>query len=665
MKKRHLFFTAITLAFAISSCSDSEKGFTEEVKNPETSEIFDFKTRTEVSLNLDYGFEGYKVPFEIFTSNPLDEDGRLLPNAKPIFAAFTDYQTSFNGKIELPAHTEKIYLYSDAKAIDKLIELDVNNGKLEYIYKGVNAGTRDVSYQGECISIAKNKTVINSKNKLFGLYTNYNTTLFDSDNRYIPENKNVSGLYKVINNNEKIAENSTLGELLKRINKTLKKVDNSKYCRDSEITNIRIATHTPEGEEVKGAHIDLTYLAASGDYHNAMGYYYYKTGETNPTKSQISAMPKYIVFPRTTANTPNARVKARLQFFGENYDQDGVDNFPGGYTIGWILIADLNSKKPKLGDRESLSNVNARINDVYETQSIYSNKEANKAENSGCITLTDELSQKVVIGFEDQTFRDMGDKSYEDILFYVDCDPITAIFDPNRPPVVPPVEEEFKYLSKSSTLAFEDLWPDGGDYDMNDVVVELDNEITFNQDNMIKKIVTTVKPTNNGATLKNAFGVIFNGLIGAVEEDESNYYTREESNQFIFFDDIKGAMGKTFTLVRTFGEEGIDKENYDESINPFIVVRYSQDEKDRVEVHLPTYAPTPWIDPALVGSGNDIFYVDKSNKIYPFAFELFDKKDWVVVTEKVKIGSPGEYSAYVQWAESKGDTNKDWYLHKN
>ena len=37
------------------------------------------------------------VPFEIFTSNPLDEDGRLIAGKSPIFAAFTDKYSSFQG----------------------------------------------------------------------------------------------------------------------------------------------------------------------------------------------------------------------------------------------------------------------------------------------------------------------------------------------------------------------------------------------------------------------------------------------------------------------------------------------------------------------------------------------------------------------------------------
>ena len=455
--------------------------------------------------------------------------------------------------------------------------------------------------------------------------------------------------------------------MLTRVNNSLKKVDNSFFCTDSKHTNLRISPYTTDGEAIEAVHIDLTYLAATGDYHNAMGYYYYKSGSTNPTAAEIKAMPKYMVFPRTTANIPNARIKARLQFFGENYDQAGVDNFPAGYTIGWLLVADIAKKTGSntLDTDADISAVNERINHFYPTQSIYSNKEANKEERYGCISLYDSPSEKVIIGFEDQTYTDLGDRSYQDILFYVDCDPISAIQDPDRPDLPDPNDPEtYKTETKSSTLAFEDIWPSGGDYDMNDVVVEIDNAITFNNYNQLRKIVTTVKAVHNGATLTNAFGLVFNGEIGSVDEEASDYFAKEENNQFILFDNILTSVGKTYKIVQTF-EGKINKLTYDDSINPFIAISYKQGEKDRKEVHLPGNDPTPWIDQSLIGTGKDLFFVDAENQIYPFAFELFDIKNWEVVTEKSRIGSPGEYPTYNSWAESKGIKDTNWYLNKN
>ena len=142
-----------------------------------------------------------------------------------------------------------------------------------------------------------------------------------------------------------------------------------------------------------------------------MGYYKYKTGNELNGEG-IKALPKFMVFPRTTVNIPNQRFKARLQFFGEYYNEDGIDHVPPGYTIGWILIADLanlfgNSNKD-LDTNASIITVNRKINELYKTQSVYSNKEANKNQYHGCNNLSDELSVKIIIGFEDRTLNGRG-----------------------------------------------------------------------------------------------------------------------------------------------------------------------------------------------------------------------------------------------------------------
>ena len=79
---------------------------------------------------------------------------------------------------------------------------------------------------------------------------------------------------------------------------------------------MRIANVTEDGKEVEAAHLDLVFVSASGDYHNAMGYYYYKSDEV-PSAEEIKKLPKYMCFPRTTSGKPTSPIKARLQFFGE------------------------------------------------------------------------------------------------------------------------------------------------------------------------------------------------------------------------------------------------------------------------------------------------------------------------------------------------------------
>ena len=498
------------------------------------------------------------------------------------------------------------------------------------------------------------------------MYNDYVNRSNSSNVIYKPSNSWNSNIYSIVEHSTRLTPNSTLGELISRIQNTLKDAtNNSVYCSDSKQTNLRIAHITETGQIVDAAHIDLVFIAARGSYHNAMGYYYYPSNQTL-TADEIKALPKFMVFPRTTTSKPSKPIKARIQFFGDDYNQDGTDHFPPGYTIGWVLIPNL-GEGISFSSSANINTVNNSINSTYNKRAIYSDREANLNQNYGCVTLADKLSERIVIGFEDQAYTaSCGDKSYEDILFYVECDPVAAIFDPERPEISdkPDVTEVLRTQPQRSTLAYEDIWPSGGDYDMNDVVVELTNSITFNQNNLIKRIETSVKAAHCGATLGNAFGIVVNGTVGDVVEEESNIFIKEESNQFIFFSTIMESVGETYTLVRTFGDNGIAKLTYDDTYNPFIVISYTPGMKSRKEVHLPKTQPTSWIDQSLLGQGRDMYFMDIEGK-YPFAIELFDVKNWEVVTEKSRIGSDGEYPGFNKWVESFGETNADWYLHKN
>jgi LruC domain-containing protein len=438
------------------------------------------------------------------------------------------------------------------------------------------------------------------------------------------------------------------------------KQNNSQYIRD----NVHVNSTT-----IKDVHLDLVFLAATGLYHNAMAYYYYPSDKTL-SASEIKALPKYVVFPRTTSGIPANQVKVRLQFFGAGYDQAGTDVFPKGYTIGWMLIPGVyDIGNTNYGD--NINQVNSKIIKAYKNNGgIYSNHEANTDALNGCITLYDATSQKVVIGFEDTTYKGNtekgNDQSFDDILFYVDADPISAIYDPDQPTIpdekaeTPDVTDDTRY----GTLAYEDIWPKGGDYDLNDVVIEYQTSVTFNGDN-VKKIVDTYKVVSKAgaATKADAFGFVINDNYGGTVTSDAPEFTKEESNQFILFSDARKEIGKTFTVTRTFYEGSYPSyASYQRDYNPFIVSAYTAGMKDRTEIHLPKSAATSWAS-AETG-GENAFYVDKTG-VYPFSIDIYQVVGLEQVTEMKMIGSEGEYPLFKGWAQSKGVENTDWYLYKN
>jgi LruC domain-containing protein len=645
-------------------------------------DYFDFSTSTGVHLDINYGYTGYTVLFSLYLENPIDENG-WKKDAKPFFSAYTDQNSSFEGNVQLPISAKTIYLCSDEIGIPSCLALDINNNSIQYKYsENSKIKTRTAESPSEaCIDINNHTATIDASHKLYALYDDfhpYNSTW--KKTRWQPWNTQVSKLYSILPPYLQLTQNSSLGQLLNRINENFVKTDNTNLIVPTEAVNLSIAHQTPEGNDVEKCHVDLVFLRASGGFHNAMGYYYYKTG-THLTAEEVKALPKFMVFPRTTRYYPEKVIKARLQFYGANYDTTvGSDDFPPGYSIGFVLVADMASQwitGTTLGWDNSLSSVNYNINAAINASSshaIYSNSVANPSHRAGCIALLDKPSERIIIGFEDQTFNNtLGDKSMEDILFYVKANPFEAVIDIDDPKIPTlddagtnsnNVPEKLVTNTIEGTLAFEDIWPDGGDYDMNDVVVEYKTDYTYNKENKIIKIVDSFTLVHNGASLNSALGYIINNNIGYIDIDKSNFTSREENNQFILCPDCKSSIGKTYKVTRTFATSNAPLVNdFTRNYNPFIVPNYSSGQKNRKEVHLPKMSASPWANVQLSNTSDDAYFIDKSGK-YPFAIDLLNIKDFEVASEALPIGSPTKYPEFNKWADSDGKQYTNWYLHK-
>lgn len=258
--------------------------------------------------------------------------------------------------------------------------------------------------------------------------------------------------------------------------------------------------------------------------------------------------------------------------------------------------------------------------------------------------------------------EDGANRSFCDLLFYVDASPESSIDNPNRPNIPSddkPIEKPDAQENLKGTLAFEDIWPDGGDYDMNDVVVEYNRAIYFNTENMINKIVDTFTPTHDGAMYDNAFAYqIDGGQFGKVTSDK-DIKVESETSSIIVFPSVKQAVkGKvgTCTITRTFEKATFNKENL-KIYNPYIIVKYAAGQQNRTEVHLPKYSPTSYADKSLIGSSKDVYYIDRDGA-YPFAIDI-PMLNFIPVTETHNIDT--EYPYFKNWADSWGSKSTDWY----
>lgn len=686
LEKKGTLLTIMLAAMMLNACSekdlyDSGNG---GGKTPETNQVFGFETTLDRSLYVDYDAAGYKALIEVYAENPIEViNGNRVKKegVDALFKAYTDDNCKFDGKMPIPADLDKVYLYTSYLGLPECVELPIIDGKASFDLPALIKEAE--STQPSQISTRANATggqvpydIDESKN--FYSLCKWNPGHYGS-----PKEKDYLSYVDMVGE-------ELLGKLVGRLQAKLKgpnpyhKYDNTKYLSSEEKTNITILTVDADGEPILGANVDLVFLCERAGYQSALGYYYYKTGTT----PDINSIPKYVIFPNVSqkgddpfdhekrsdnyysGNAPLDRgAKVRLKFFGSDYKSEASDQFDSGYTIGWFLIADAFSKSEGV-------NINKPI--------YYSNKSLNNGEDR-CMTLYDKKSQKIIVGFEDGE-SGKHDRSYEDILFYVESNPVKAIVDPANPDI-PSIDEngDIVYpdvtMTKSGTLAFEDLWPSQGDYDLNDVVLTYQSTLTFNKDNKIVKIEDIFTPINDGAGVQSAFGYQLDGVVATdiksvtIERPEwavvptgefNNNLELMQPNAVIrLYDNARDAFtqngykGGQFKVSIDFNKNAVDKSVVTPPYNPFIITN----SEPRKEVHLPKKAPTALADKSLFGTHDDksepekgLYYVSSSS--YPFALDL-PVMDYKVPAEKQRIDVV--YPKFASWAASGGKEDADWY----
>lgn len=266
--------------------------------------------------------------------------------------------------------------------------------------------------------------------------------------------------------------------------------------------------------------------------------------------------------------------------------------------------------------------------------------------------------------------------------------PGTNVSDPSNncgiyvPPVIDTVYNYYP-ASDTSTLAFEDLWPSYGDYDMNDLVIGYKFKIK-SYNNYVVSVDGTFIVRADGAGLHNGFGfqfpVIPSNILsvnGCGSQDgyimASNGTELGNSNKatFIVFDDQHKFMSQWNTIkggptcpqytfnvhIKFVANTTTLQQLLIQTWNPFIVKGGVRGQ----EVHLPNYLPTQLVDPSLFGTENDdtqpgIKYYKSVNNL-PWALDIVGKFDYPI--EKSDISNA--YLHFQDWVLSGGVNYKDWW----
>ena len=628
-------FYAIHGAFYYLLCSVlvilMVSGCTRDVYDPngggeDKPNSFDFSTTSTIQLNVKYDVpEGYKVLFNVYFEDPFttDEGGQtvLRTDITPAITRMTDENGEYHAKEIVAAdHGSDVYIYTSYVGGPGLVQTTITdnviNADIEWkLTDGIPQTRAD-------------KWDPSTEYGLLGTWqTNGRPNYLDSEGELVLS-----------------------ASVLKTIRNTIQE---GGICPQTYRQSADFKVDDLQGRDTE---VSVRFIGGNSSAASIFGYYCYKDGAS---VKEIKAAKKYIVFPNThTAGYYGKPIGlkggecVKLHYIDEN----GVDKgtvFPNGVRIGWFL---LNNAFVKEGKTDKICYSTTALNGDGRTH-----------------TAAFRINDFVVLSFEDYT-----DYDYNDVQFNVWSNPIEAIA-PDVPSVTPdPGTDDDRSVAYRMTykgiLAFEDNWPNKGDYDLNDVIVKYNSVLAFNTSNQVLSTEDTFTALWSGASFKNGFAYQMNtdrsNVVTEFENisDTSQGLDRElaKATVNVFTNALVATENNTKTAsykIKNTLTTPVDHETFGVApYNPFIMVHENLG-NNRCEVHLVNYKPTEKADMSLFHTGKDlsspnsgVYYVAAEN--YPFAIQLVDAEDFSTTeTESVDI----TYSDFIKWVKSNGSEYKDWY----
>jgi LruC domain-containing protein len=440
------------------------------------------------------------------------------------------------------------------------------------------------------------------------------------------------------------------------------------------------------------AELSLSFLHEGTAQQHTLGFYAYQTN--NPPQSVDDIEYFTIVFPNLSFvdNEAGLSVGNRVQ----------LGEFSAGTSLGWFVFVD--------GWTGSSINQDAKT--------IYSNADFNPGGelNRQSIYFYDSVNDRVVLGFEDHECSGESDSDFNDVLFTVNASPADAFYfdgvaewDQGDPP--PDADEDgisdavdafpndesvgfaniFPTPLSQGTIAFENNWPEVGDYDFNDLVITYVFNLQTNSDGMVVKLLADFDIKAIGTESRDGFGFILPLDPGQVRQVEgsvldagylnmtgSNLEAGHDEAVVIVIDDALSwarpaggynyvnteagspeVTSETIQLVIELDEPIPFDELGSPPYNPFLIVDGNRD----YEVHSADMPGSDLMNNELYGQGRDDsdpntdrYY--KSDVNLPWALVM--SGEWRHPIEGTPINAA--YTNFAGWAESGGGAGRGWFL---
>lgn len=710
MKKNNIKISSWILVLAMSAVSVScvkQDGESPSKFPIDSGEVFDFSVTKSYMLDIDFKVpDGYRVGFDVYTEQPFAasaENGyKRLNNIKPIDKGFTNDKGKYNHPIVLPSYVRKIYIHTQDVGVNpRFFVATIENGAITEALPALIS-------TGEVLPITKSaqtRAIISENTKVGADAMKFQKTHLLLSPWYQGTSSSGSGLYTTLQ------DGSGQVRLLGRPSE-MSYANYSKFGTESAPNNalnisaevwdkIRTALPGDNNGPVKeqfladgnihvskeDAQLDLIFMDQQALYNNTLAYYCYPTNQPPQSADQI----KYPVVAIANGMVQKWSSLASLGDAASLYKGEGVklkyvdengqmhDKFPAGTSVGWILYRNGYSAS----DITFTNGIMAyTINEGYGAN--YSSKAltANGKSNTAVLRVGD----FVVLGFDDGDQNNVN-RDYLDLVFHVKATPSSSIIDP-VPDVDP--EEPIKYIEKSGTIAFEDLWPSQGDFDMNDVVVTYNSKIAINKNNDITETEDSFSLYWCGAFYNNSFSYTLDGVTpsNANVTFEGNITADTKVDPSFsdltinLFEDISHAQAsgaiKPTIKVKTKFNVPINKDIFPNApYNSYIRINDAKGSVGK-ETHLTNMKP---INPAVAnwfGKSDDksspdqklyfiTFLKNDNNQQLPFAIHILNTgnseidKPYVISREGTRIDN--YYPKFINWINTKGVEDADWYLY--
>lgn len=643
---------AILLCLGVSGCRDDVKNIYKGDEGKEEPEKvpndFGYETFRSVEVTIHYDVpKGYRVHFEAYTKNPLTLDSYKNyvkeENLNPFLEGWTNEKGEFSYTTDIASMVDEIYVYSSDEGVPMLMKTSIVNNKATLL--------------------SNNESVLNFISK----------GLVRANNDYYQNWSKQNCTYKYLGQWDRNGKPNYLltdGKYSYEPTPAFNNIVNATHPDNSEMA---IFYNCPSLTIKEKANVFISFISHNNsERNNVLAYYTFNNSQ--PEQEYINKN-LVVAFPNTNAEGLQEGDVVQLK-----YNDNGklIDEFPAGSQIGFVLLVDAFNN----------NSINGYTNVMYS----YNDKnrwdigDAQTASKPALISYT--ADGQIVLAFEDMPWNDQAQRKalpdFHDDVFVINANPIKSI--PVPPSGVDPELPKYDVIIRESgILAFEDNWPDKGDYDLNDVVVSYYRE-SYRMTPSFSTVALDERYTfmNNGADFVNGFGYIMDPDISPSDDIDKLEITSTATCEGQGLDnDLSSATvmlfnnAKTLSPGVTFDVRTVFKapKPLYKGFNPFIVVTKNGKgwlDNERIEVHLPKYAPTPKGDISGFGQGNDasnigenLYYVRGGT--YPFAIRLIDPDtrsnplpDFVIPAETKPVDVT--YPKFENWVLTEGKEDSDWYL---